>query len=56
MCIEWIDIPSGAGKQGKGKQKEATRRVASRLDVLRFGPSVREWLDLDPARVDVVLV
>lgn len=56
MCIEWIYVPSGAVEQGKGKQEEATRRVASRLDVLRFGPSVREWLDLGPTRVDVVLV
>jgi hypothetical protein len=56
MCIEWIHIPSGGVEQGKGKEKEATRRVASRLDVMRFGPSVSEWLDLGPTRIDIVLV
>jgi hypothetical protein len=56
MAIEWIDVPSGVDDKGKGKHKEQTRRVASRLDVLRFGPSVREWLEMGPTRVDVVLV
>jgi len=55
MCIEWVDVPSGAVEQNTGKQREATRKVANRIDVMRFGPRVREWLDFDPTRVDVVL-
>jgi hypothetical protein len=56
MYIEWIYVPSSVVGPGKGKQKESTRKVASRLDVIRYRPSVREWLDLGPTRVDVVLV
>jgi hypothetical protein len=56
MCIEWIDVPSGVVGQGGRKQKEAIRRVARRLDIMRYGPSIREWLDLDPIRADIILV
>jgi hypothetical protein len=56
MCIEWINVSSDEAGKGKWKQEEATRGVASRLDMMRFGTSVREWLDLGPTRVDVVLV
>ena len=56
MCIEWIDLRYNGVAQGKQKQKASTRRVASRLDVMRFGPSIREWLEMRPERIDVVLV
>ncbi|TID14259.1 hypothetical protein E6O75_ATG09338 [Venturia nashicola] len=56
MCIEWLDVPSGAGGTGEGKKKETMKRVARRLDVVRYGPSVRTWLDLGPERVNVALI
>ena len=56
MCIEWIDLPGQILAQEKTKHGSATRRVARRLDILRFGPSIRELLKLRPERIDIVLV
>jgi len=55
MCVEWTEIESGV-KQGKGKQKLEKRRVARRLDMMRFEPGLKEWIDLKPERIEVVLV